>query len=61
MYFTDQNWLPDSWSWKRILISYDAADRNIVLELAWKFNLLPRSDRDTKNFGYDSWQEGVDD
>ncbi len=61
MYFSDQNWLPVSRSWWCIFISYDAADRDIVLELARKFDLLPRPDRDTRNFDYDSWQEGVED
>ena len=61
LYFSDQNLLPDSWSWRRFVISYDAADREIVIEIALKFDLLPRPDRETCNFGYDQCWEGVED
>ena len=61
LYFTDQNWLPDCWSWQRFLNSYDAADRDLVIEIARKFGLLPRPDCETHNFGYDSRGEGVED
>ena len=61
LYFSDQNWLPDSWSWRRLLISYETADRELVIEIARKYGLPHRPDRDSRHFGYDSWWEGVED
>ena len=61
MLFSDQNWLPVSRSWWCIFISYDAADRDLVIEIARKYGLPQRPDRDTLHFGYDSWWEGVED
>lgn len=61
LYFSDQNWIPDPMSWRRIFLSYDVADREMVAELMREFGRMPRPKRDTHNFGYDSWAEGVED
>ena len=60
-FFTDQNWISESSRWIHIYVSYDSTDRDIVDELYRKFSKRIRPDRDTRNFGYDSWGEGVED
>lgn len=59
--FTDQNWISEYSRWIHICVSYDFTDQDIVDELYRGFRKRFRPDRDTRNFGYDSCGEGVED